>query len=492
MTTQEETKDLDMKLLGAILSEMTVDRADESLTNYYAYFTRVIQLILLKGSGKFDDEARKRASFMRSISDRVEWPEDYAPYVGVLSENGVSCFEYLAWRVSELSVNHQDPDVRSAVDRCVRDKKNGSLDRLVRGLCDGDSKETPHEPDYLANYPVVPPYFMTSFHDNQLRNVYWFLPKGGDCEVKVNPTPEFPQPATVKITKVKGDSILTDFDYMVLSAMRSVCQKNKARSRLSADGAVPFAAYSDIVLQLSGKKDLAKNTKSGLYKAVRESLRKMKETAWEYDLDELYEARRKYRPDLFQESEVTFATGAPTFSGYEAKVRLPNGVASLGIILNDCWVFSLLDKFENRFNVKIFQEFFPPDIKRDRDFHLYAYILKRGTASLPTINQVFLYQKDRPNQETLFKALGMEDISEKVRPDGKLRKFDFDMRMRIEAILNHLKKSPVWHIEMPKDGKLKKMTQFTIRYSKDEAAKLADQKKIEDKSKGKPRTSGIR
>lgn len=486
MTNQEEMmKDLDMKLLGEILSEMTVKRTDESLTNYYAYYTRIIQLILLKGSGRFNDEARKRASFMRSISDRVEWPEDYAPYVGVLAENGVSCFEYLAWRVSELSVNHQDSDVRSAVDRCVRDKKNGSLDRLVRGLCEEDSKEALRESDVLlTDFPVVPPYFTTCFNDNQLRNRYWFLNKGERIRVPVKATDEFPS-SFIEIAKTIGDSILTDFDYMVLSAMRAVSQENKARARLHSDREVPFAAYSDIVLLLSGKKDLAKNKNSTLYKAVLESLRKMKETKWDYDVDELYEARREIRPDLFSKSEITAASNAPTFVGYEVKARLPNGALRLGIALLDCWVFSLLDKFENRFDVKIFQEFFPPDIKKDRDLHLYAFILKRGTATLPTVNRVFLYQKDRPNQETLFKALGWDDVSVKIRPDGALRKFDSDMRGRIESILSHLEKSPAWEVHLLRDPKTAKLTNFIVRYDRDEAAKLVDQQyRIVGKLKG--------
>lgn len=347
------------------------------------------------------------------------------------------------------------------------DKRNEIFRARALAACFEDLTKAEKEDEapafsLVSAYTKISDSFSVAFNNNQTTNKLWRLAPGESASFLVKGSP-------VRVSNLIGYK-LTDWDLLVFFAAYHVAANNapvldtRRCTEEHPDGEpVLFASYADIARQL---RDGALDRRSAFYAAVKESLDRVMQTKFLYD----------YRGLIDDESGRQYigAADESPLEGNRVIVKAHNQKDKEGITIKKSWFMDLLKRAGN--NPSYFQMFrtYFSGVRFDgrQDGELFCFLFRRGTNTAPNSNRVWLYAKGNQT-ETLFKALGMDDISTIERPTPTQRTRDNRARQKIEDILKALKASGRWDVELIKEGPSKKLVGFVLRIRKEDAEEKA-------------------
>ncbi len=219
-------------------------------------------------------------------------------------------------------------------------------------------------------------------------------------------------------------------DKLILFAIKSIADRN---SVIDNGKEVPAFTVSDVVQQLQPKKTrrTVYNKDSELYKEVEASIERMRQTDVAI-FSKDYAKNRRLEEVL--EGHVV-AKKAPLITVEPALWTRRGNIVAGYLWQESDPVKMLFDDFEARFSVQIARDIIPTNLNGEK-LEMFAFILQRACANLPTLNTVDIYANGDEEKETLLSELGLLDVSlikRKLTPAERSK--DQSQRKQIEAML---------------------------------------------------------
>lgn len=238
--------------------------------------------------------------------------------------------------------------------------------------------------------------------------------------------------------KLKGFKLITHRDgapllyrdKLVLFAIKSIADRNKV---IDNGVEIPAFTVSDVLMQLQPTKTRGTvyNPDSELYKEVAASIERLRQTEVAIYSEDFAQNRRL---EELPEGGV-IAKKAPLIIASPAIWKRRKAIVEGYLWTESEPIKMLFADFEARFSVQVAREIIPNNLNKEK-LELFAFLLERARANLPTLNNIDIYADGDENKKTLLSELGWLDISLIPRAKDKTeRKKDQTQREQIENML---------------------------------------------------------